>query len=140
MEKYVEMAKIAVSAAVGYFLGGWDNMLQLLIIIIAVDYITGLLVAGVFKNSNKTKNGGIKTIIGFKGLVRKACIILLVMLVTRLEYTLGDTTFCRNTVIIFFVVNESLSILENMGLMGVKYPEWLRTALEVLLEKKNNSK
>ena len=139
MEKYVEMAKIAVSAAVGYFLGGWDNMLQLLIIIIAVDYITGLLVAGVFKNSNKTKNGGIKTIIGFKGLVRKACIILLVMLVTRLEYTLGDTTFCRNTVIMCFVVNESLSILENMGLMGVPMPEILTNAIEMLKSKSEKS-
>jgi len=137
MEKYVDAIKIGISAAIGYFLGGWDNMLQLLMIIISVDYITGLLVAGVFKNSNKTQHGGIKTIIGFKGLVRKACIILLVMLVTRLEYTIGDTSFCRNTVIMFFVVNESLSILENMGLMGVKYPDWLKTALEVLNEKKN---
>lgn len=135
MQDYINLLKIGISAAVGYFLGGWDSLLQLLIIIIAVDYITGLLVAGVFKNSNKTKNGKINSAAGFKGLIRKACIILLVMLVTRLEFTLGDTTFCRNTVIIFFVVNESLSILENMGLMGVKYPEWLKTALEVLNEK-----
>ncbi len=114
MDKYIDMVKIALSAIVGYLLGGWDNMLQLLIIVMTVDYITGLAVAGIFKKSQKTENGGIETRTGFKGLVRKVCILLLVLIVTRLEHTVGGTVFCRNTIIIFFVVNELLSILENM--------------------------
>ncbi len=132
MDKYIDMVKIALSAIVGYLLGGWDNMLQLLIIVMTVDYITGLAVAGIFKKSQKTENGGIETRTGFKGLVRKVCILLLVLIVTRLEHTVGGTVFCRNTIIIFFVVNELLSILENMGLMGVKYPSWLKKSLEVM--------
>ncbi len=132
MDKYIDTVKIALSAIVGYLLGGWDNMLQLLVIVMAVDYITGLAVAGVFKKSRKTENGGIETRAGFQGLIRKVCILLLVLIVTRLENTIGSTVFCRNTIIIFFVVNELLSILENMGLMGVKYPSWLKSALEVL--------
>jgi len=132
MAKYIDTIKIALSAAVGYLLGGWDNMLQMLILVMAVDYFTGLAVAGIFRKSQKTKNGGLETIAGFKGLVRKVCVLLLVMIVTRLEHTMGNTMFCRNTIIIFFVVNELLSILENMGLMGVKYPLWLKNSLEVL--------
>ncbi|MCH5185058.1 MAG: phage holin family protein [Oscillospiraceae bacterium] len=139
MDKHTDTIKLTLSAAVGYMLGGWDSMLQLLITVMAVDYTTGLAVAGIFKKSQKTENGGIQTVTGFKGLVRKVCILLLVLVVTRLEHTLGDTVFCRNTVIVFFVVNETLSVLENMGLMGVKYPDRLKTALEVLNKNNNNN-
>lgn len=137
MDKYTDAIKMAFSAAVGYFLGGWDGLLQLLVFVLAVDYITGLAVAGVFKNSPKTENGALETRTSFKGLIRKCCIIIIVMIVTRLELTLGDTVFCRNTVIVFFLANEILSILENAGLMGVKYPKFIRDALEVLLKKKD---
>ena len=137
MSKYTDTIKMAFSAAVGYFLGGWDGLLQLLVLAMAVDYIMGFIVAAVFKRSPKTENGALETRAGFKGLMRKCCIIIIVMLVTRLEVTLGDTVFCRNTVIVFFLANEILSILENAGLMGVKYPKFIRDALEVLLKKKD---
>ena len=138
MGKYTDTIKLAFSAAVGYFLGGWDGLLQLLVFVLAVDYITGLAVAGVFKKSPKTENGALETTTGFKGLMRKGCILIIVMLVTRLEMALGDTVFCRSTVITFFTANEVLSILENAGLMGVKYPKFIRDALEVLLKKKDS--
>jgi len=135
MIKYVDTIKISVSAVVAYLLGGWDFLLQLLVIFEIVDYISGFVVAAVFKNSPKTENGAADTKVGYKGLIRKVCTLILVMMVTRLEATMGDTTFCRNTVIIFFVANEGLSILENFGLMGVKYPKFIAEALEVLLKK-----
>lgn len=135
MTKYVNELKIFISAVLGYLLGGWDFMLQLLVMFIVIDYISGIIVAIVFKKSPKTENGAAETKVGFKGLVRKVCILLLVMMVTRLEATLGDTTFCRNTIIIFFVANEGLSILENFVLMGIKYPKFIKNALEVLLKK-----
>ncbi len=68
MAKYIDTIKMALSAAVGYLLGGWDNMLQMLILVMAVDYFTGLAVAGIFRKSQKTENGGLETIAGFKGL------------------------------------------------------------------------
>lgn len=135
MTKYINELKIFISAVLGYLLGGWDFMLQLLVMFIVIDYISGMIVAIVFKKSPKTENGAAETKVGFKGLVRKVCILLLVMMVTRLEATLGNTAFCRNTIIIFFVANEGLSILENFGLMGIKYPKFIKNALEVLLKK-----
>ena len=138
MIKYTDAIKLVFSAAVGYLFGGWDGLLQLLMLAMAVDYITGLAVAGVFKNSPKTENGALETRAGFKGLMRKCCILIIVMLVTRLELTLGDTAFCRSTVIVFFTGNEVLSILENAGLMGVKYPKFVSDALEVLIKNTDN--
>ena len=133
----IDVIKIMFSAAVGYLLGGWDGLLQLLVLAMAVDYVTGLIVAAVFKKSPKTENGAVETSVGFKGLARKCCILIIVMLVTRLEQTIGGTAFCRSTVIVFFTANEVLSILENAGLMGVKYPRFVKNALEVLLKKED---
>jgi phage-related holin len=64
---------------------------------------------------------------------------MLVMIVTLLGRALGSSVFCRNTVVIFFTANEALSVLENIGLMGVKYPQWLKTALEVLNKNADNA-
>ena len=133
MDKYINVIKLSVSAVLGYLLGGCDGMVQTLALVMIIDYILGLVVAGVFKNSPKTANGAIETRTGLKGLFRKLAVILLVMVVARLERAIGGNVFCRNTVITFFVVNEVLSIIENIGLMGVKYPQWLKNSLEVML-------
>lgn len=132
MSKYADTIKITLSAAAGYFLGGIDSSVSLLLLAMLTDYILGLIVAGVFKKSPKTQSGRIETRAGLKGIMRKLCIIILVMLVARMELTLGDTMFCKNTVVMFFTINELLSVLENAGLMGVRYPEQLKNALEVL--------
>jgi toxin secretion/phage lysis holin len=137
MENVIIFIKIAISAMVGWLLGGWDAALQALVLFMAVDYATGLVVAGVFKNSTKTDNGAVETRAGLKGLIRKVGILVMVMVVAQLELILHDGVFCRNVIVIFFIINEALSILENLGLMGVKYPAWLRSGLEVLLKKTN---
>ncbi len=115
-------------------LGGWDGALQLLVACMAVDYVTGLMVAGVFKRSSKTEGGGLESRVGFRGLLRKGAILLLVFLGTLLDGLPGGG-FVRPAMCCFFVANEGLSVLENLGLMGVPYPAFLRDMLETLRKK-----
>lgn len=119
------------------FLGGWDSALQTLLIFMAADYITGIIVAGVFKNSDKSKTGALESRAGFKGLLRKLAILVLILVANELDKAVGGN-FSRTAVILFFCANEGLSILENIGMMGVEYPPFLKNALEAL-KKKNGA-
>jgi len=112
-------------------LGGFDMTLQALMIFMAVDYITGIVVAAVFHKSGKSGSGALESRAGFKGLCRKATILLLVLVAHYLDMVIG-VSFVRDAVCLAFLANEGLSILENVGLMGVTYPDVLRKALDVL--------
>ena len=113
--------------------------LQILVIFMAVDYITGLVVAGVFKKSTKTQNGALESNAGFKGLCKKGMILLYVLVADQVDRFTG-TELVRNAVVIGFAANEAISILENGGLMGVKYPKVLKDAIDLLKPKEENSK
>ena len=112
--------------------GGWDASIVTLVIFMAIDYITGMLVAGVFKRSPKTETGGLESRAGWKGLIRKGVTLLIVAVAARLDLLVGDQSFIRDGVVIAFLVNECLSIIENAGLMGVPIPPVLVKAIEVL--------
>lgn len=114
--------------------GGWDAALKSLIIFMAVDYITGLMVAGVFHNSKKTASGTLESRAGFKGLCRKALILLFVLIAQRLDI-MCEVDYIRNAVIIGFCANDLISIIENAGLMGVPLPEVIVKAVDVLQSK-----
>lgn len=139
MNKLVHMkeAVLLVLAGVGSVLsnlfGGWDVALQVLIGFMGADYLTGLIVAGVFKRSAKSEGGALESRAGFRGLVRKGGILLLVYLAVLLDRATG-AAFIRTAVCFFFIANEGLSILENLGLMGVPYPAFLKNMLEALRE------
>ena len=126
-----------VGGTIVSLLGGWDSALATLICCIVLDYLTGLIVAGVFNNSNKTETGALESRAGRKGLYRKIMIILLVGLAYRLDLLL-DTDYIRYTVIIGFISNEVLSLIENAGLMGVPIPNVIKRAVDVLKNKENN--
>ena len=129
---------LAALAALGAFitneLGGWDAVLNLLVAMMAADYITGLAVAAVFKRSNKSESGTLDSKAGFRGLVKKCAILLLVYIAVLLDAAVG-THYVRSAVVLFFIGNEGLSLLENIGLMGVKYPAFMRNMLEALRDK-----
>lgn len=114
--------------------GGWDTTLTTLIIFMAIDYITGLMVAGIFQKSSKSENGGLQSKAGFKGLCRKGVMLLIVLVACRLDLTLGSD-FVRNAVVWAFVANETISIIENAGTMGVPIPKVLMKAIDVLKTK-----
>jgi toxin secretion/phage lysis holin len=115
-------------------LGGWDYALQALLIFMAIDYVTGLIVAGVFKKSKKSETGALSSHSGFKGFLKKGVILLLVLIGVQLDKVMG-TNFVRYSVIIMLLSNELLSILENAGLMGIPIPPVMKKALDILYKK-----
>lgn len=114
-------------------LGGWDAAMQVLVALMVADYVTGILVAAVWHKSAKSESGTLDSKAGFKGLLKKAMILLVVWLGVLLDGAMG-TNYIRTMAVLFFVGNEGISLLENLGLMGVPYPEFLRKALEALHE------
>ena len=123
-----------VGAAVSTIFGGWSEALTTLLICMAIDYITGLVVAGVFHNSPKTATGALESNAGLKGLFRKAAMLLFVLIGHRLDLAVG-TTYIRDAVCIAFIANEVLSLVENAGLMGVPITEVITNAIDVLKNK-----
>lgn len=133
--------KTAVLAAIGTIgggiaalFGGWTSAMTTLIIFMVIDYATGIIVAGVFHRSGKSKSGALESRAGFKGLCRKGMILLILLVACRLDLMLG-TGYIKDCVCIAFVVNETLSIIENAGLMGVPIPQVLIKAIDVLKAK-----
>jgi toxin secretion/phage lysis holin len=117
-----------VLTTVLYFLGGWDMALKTLLIIIALDYLTGVCDAMANKKINSK--------IGAKGIIKKVGYLIIVAVSVQLDQIVGDTGAIRNLVIYFFVANEGISILENWGSMGLPLPEKVMEVLEQL--KKDN--
>lgn len=134
MKIHVCIAAGMLGSFLAYLLGGWDEALITLIIFMTIDYITGLMVAGVFKKSRKTETGGLESNAGFKGLCRKFMILLFVLIGVKLDLVLG-IDYIRNTVIIAFITNELISIVENAGLMGLPIPKVIIDAIDVLKKK-----
>ena len=116
-----------------WLVGGFDTPILALIICMAVDYVTGLIVAGVFHASPKTAGGGLDSQVGWKGLARKFVTLLIVVIANLMDEMLG-LHYIRDAVIIGFCANECISILENAGLMGIRIPKVLTAALEKLTE------
>ena len=123
-----------IGAFISTLFGGWDAALTTLVIFMAIDYFTGLVVAGVFKKSGKSETGALESRAGLKGLCKKGMMLLVVLVAVRLDMMSG-TNFLRDAVIIAFVANEALSIMENAGLMGVKWPPVISNAIDVLKKK-----
>ena len=124
----------AVGAAIASLWGGWDHAILTLLIVMGVDYLTGLLVAGVFHRSPKTEGGRLESKAGLKGLLRKGGVLLVVLIAARLDLLLGSA-FIRDAAVIAFTVNELLSVTENLGLMGVPIPKAVKNAIEALKKK-----
>lgn len=123
-----------VGSFVASLLGGWDAGLKTLILFMEIDYVSGFLVAGVFHNSNKTSTGTLESVVGWKGLCRKGMVLLFVLIAYRLDLALG-VEYIRDAVIIGFMANELISIVENAGLMGLPLPEVIIKAIDILTKK-----
>ena len=120
-----------VGAAITSLLGGWNGAMTTLVILMLIDYITGIIVAGVFHNSPKCSGGALSSAVGFKGICRKFVILLIVVVACRVDLLL-DTNIIRDATCIGFCANELVSITENAGLMGIPLPRKLVEAIEVL--------
>ncbi|OON85932.1 holin [Oribacterium sp. C9] len=123
------VGSIAVS-----LLGGWSPALQYLILAMIIDYISGLIVAGVFHASKKTQNGALESRVGWKGLCRKVFTLSFVVIARGVDIYLG-VDYVKEAVIIGFFTNEVISIVENAGLMGVPMPVIVTRAVDLLTTK-----
>ncbi len=114
-----------VVTGIATMLGGLDGALYTLLVFMSIDYITGVAVAV------KTKT--LSSQVGFLGLFRKVCILFLVVIAHMLDsYVLADGNVFRTAVVLYYVGNEGISILENTANLGVQYPKKLLNALEQL--------
>ena len=127
-----------VGGFIASLFGGWDTALATLLIFMAVDYVTGLIVAGVFHKSQKTENGALESRAGWKGLCRKGTSRLVVHGAYRLDLVIGSN-FVKDATIIAFIANETISIIENAGLMGAPIPAVIVKAIDVLKQKADDS-
>ncbi|MBQ2968238.1 MAG: phage holin family protein [Clostridia bacterium] len=138
MDRILHTARVLLSMVLSYLFGGFDCLMQLLCLVMAIDFISGMILATVFQKSPKTKSGALNSKTAVRGLMRKVSQLLLIVMITRLSVAVGDGYFCRNTAILFFVAGECISILENMGMMGVSYPDWIQKGLEMLQNSKTD--
>lgn len=128
-----------IGGLIASLFGGWDAGLATLIIFMAVDYLSGLIVAGVFHKSSKTDSGALESKICWKGLCRKCMTLVFVLVAYRLDLVI-NTNYIRDTVIIAFIANELISIVENAGLMGLPMPDVITKAIDILQKKPDSKK
>lgn len=123
----------AVGSMAANQLGGWDAALKLLIGMMAVDCVMGFLLAAFWQNSNKSDSGALSSKAGFKGICKKVAILFAVWIGTLLDAATG-AKYIRTAIVLFYIGNEGLSLIENLGLMGVPYPPAMKKALEAMGE------
>ena len=139
IKNWVLAALAAVGSFIAHALGGWDAAMILLVALMAGDYITGVLLAAVWHKSTKTESGTLSSVAGFKGLIKKIAILLMVWIAVLLDTAMA-VDYVRTAVILFFIGNEGISLLENLGLMGVPFPAFLKNMLEALKDKGDGGK
>lgn len=121
MDRFANTIKIifgGIITAVSGFLGGMDGIMYALIAFISIDYITGVAVA--------IKQKKLSSEVGFWGLVRKVCILVLVGVAHFIDLNvMGTGDIFRTAIALYYIGNEGVSLLENIGNLGVKLPKKL---------------
>lgn len=136
-DKIVKAVAALMGVAVGFITKSWTPMLTALAVVMGVDYFSGLLVAAARKSPN-TEGGGLSSKVGFVGLAKKAFILLLVLLATVLDDVIGaGTSVFQSSLVLYYIANEGLSVLENAALLGVRFPDKLKRALETMREQED---
>lgn len=131
MDNMVDVLRIAAAGIGGiatYIWGLWDALIIALVAMVAIDYITGIIKAAV--------QGKLSSLVGFKGLLKKVAIFLLVAVGVMVDKIIPATNEAvRSAVIFFYIANEGLSILENAGELGLPLPAALKKSLEKMKDK-----
>lgn len=124
----LQMAITAIGGWLGYFVGGMDGLLTALLILMTIDYITGIMCAVVDKQ--------LSSAVGFKGICKKVLILMLVGVAHIIDlHVVGTGEALRSAVICFYLSNEGVSVLENAGRLGLPIPEKLKAILAQLHDK-----
>jgi len=109
---------------VTYLFGGWSTVIQILVAFVVIDYVTGVLAAAI--------SGKLNSNIGLKGIAKKVGVFVIVAVANLVDKALGDAHVFRDATIFFYLANELLSVIENVGRFGLPMPEVLQKAIEVL--------
>lgn len=117
-------------AIASYLWGGWSKALETLLVFVFVDYITGIIAAAI--------HGKLSSKVGFLGILSKVCMFLVVAVAHFVDQSLGDGHMFRDAAITFYLANEALSVIENIGQMGLPIPESIQKAVRVLREDHEN--
>lgn len=121
----IQLGLAAIGGLIGGFLGGLDGFMYTLIAFVVIDYVTGFMCAIV--------DHKLSSEVGFRGIFKKICIFLLVGIANLIDvYVIGSGAVLRTAVIFFYLSNEGVSILENVGRLGLPIPEKLRAVLAQL--------
>lgn len=115
-------------ALASYLFGGWSALLGILIGFVSMDYLTGVLAAAI--------KGELSSEVGLKGIAKKVCIFAVIAVANFIDATLGNQHVLRDAAIIFYMSNELLSIIENVGRAGIPVPEQIKKAVKILQNKK----
>lgn len=129
MKEFICAAIAGIGTFLTFIFGDWDVALQCLVIAVALDYLSGVIKAFVNKELSSK--------IGFKGLLKKVGVFVIVALAVLIDRITGESGMVRTLVIYYFVANEGLSIVENLGEAGLPIPDVIKKALKSL---KNESK
>lgn len=138
---YMDVKNIICTAAglagagLSAIFGGWSGALTTLVIFMAIDYVTGIISAGVFHASTKTDSGRLESRAGWKGLIRKGAILAVVLISHRMDMLMQTESLIKDGAVIAFCTNELISIIENMGHMGVPIPKVLADMIEKMKDK-----
>lgn len=124
-----------VGAVIASLFGGWTSAMTVLGICMVIDYSTGMVLAGIFHKSTKTESGGLNSKVGWLGLAKKVATWAIVLVAHLVDTLLGTGSVVRDAAVIAFCLNEIISILENCGGMGVKIPQKLVNAIDMLRQK-----
>ena len=134
MDKFTEFMKLifgGIITAVSGFLGGMDGIMYALLAFISIDYITGVAVA--------VKQKKLSSEVGFWGLVRKVCILLLVGIAHYIDvYVTKNGDVIRTVVSMYYIGNEGVSILENCGNLGLPLPDKLIAVMKQIKNEGDN--
>ena len=144
MDNFIKTMAAAFGVVIAFF-AGLPPVIWILLGAMSIDYLTGLFCAALGK-SPKTEGGGLSSKAAFEGLIKKVMILMLVALSTLVDLAIassaGLVSFHSITcaVCLWFIASEGLSVIENMGEMGVPFPPKLKKALEVLRDAGDNDK
>lgn len=127
MKSMLNLTTSSILTTIVYFLGGWDVALQALLVVIVLDYGTGVLKA--------IHNKKLSSEVGAKGIIKKVGYLIVVAICVMLDRVIGDTGAIRTLVIYFFVANEGISIIENWASMGLPIPKVINDTLEQIRKK-----
>ncbi|QZY55107.1 phage holin family protein [Crassaminicella profunda] len=126
----LNMILASLGTVMSTLIGEWNNIINILVVLMVTDYVTGLM--------KGMKNKEISSEIGHKGLLKKAAIFIVIILAHQIDLAAGgDNPVFRGMTIYFYIANEGISIMENLGVLGVPLPRFIVKVLEKMKKEHN---